>query len=38
MHAHRLIADTSSWKQKLSGGSMGAVYRMPFAVASMIGI
>ncbi len=38
MRAHRLIPDLSSWKQKLSGGSMGAVIRQPFAFAQMLGI
>jgi hypothetical protein len=38
MRSHRLIPDLSSWKQKLSGGTMGAVIRQPFAIASMLGI
>ena len=38
MRAHRLIPDLSSWKQKLSGGSMGAVIRQPFAFATLLGI
>ena len=38
MRAHRLIPDLSSWKQKLSGGSMGSIIRQPFAICSMLGI
>lgn len=38
MRAHRLIPDLSSWKQKLSGGTMGAIIRQPFAFSSMIGV
>ncbi len=38
MRSHRLIPDTSAWKQKMSGGSMGTVWRQPWASASMLGI
>ena len=38
MRSHRLIPDLSSWKQKLTGGTMGAVIRQPFAFSSMLGI
>lgn len=38
MRSHRLIPDLSSWKQKLSGGTMGAIYRQPWCVSSMLGI
>jgi hypothetical protein len=35
---HKLVAETSSWKQKVSGGVWGAIIQKPFAIASMIGI
>jgi hypothetical protein len=38
MRAHRLIPGLSSWAQKLTGGTLGTVIRMPFAVSSMLGI
>jgi len=38
MRAGRLIPDMSSYKQKMVGGTLGAVIRQPFAIASMIGI
>lgn len=38
MRAGRLIPDLSSYKQKMVGGTLGAVIRAPFAIASMIGI
>ncbi len=38
MRTHRLIPDLSSWKQKITGGSMGTVLRQTFAITSMIGI
>ncbi len=38
MRAGRLIPDLSSYKQKMVGGTLGAVIRQPFAIASMIGI
>lgn len=38
MKSHRLIPDLSSWKQKLTGGTLGTVIRQPFAISSMIGI
>jgi hypothetical protein len=38
MRAGRLIPDLSSYKQKMVGGTLGAIIRQPFAIASMIGI
>ena len=38
MRSHPLIRDLSSWKQKITGGTWGAVIRQPFAIASMIGV
>jgi hypothetical protein len=38
MRAHAIIRDTSSFKQKKSQGSFGAVILQPFAIASMIGV
>lgn len=38
MRAHKLIPAMSSYKQKLTGGSWGAVIRQPFAIAQMLGV
>jgi hypothetical protein len=38
MRAHRIVADTSSWKQKKSQGSAGTVYYRPMGAASMLGV
>ena len=38
MRAGRVVQDLSSYKQKMIGGTLGAVIRAPFALASMIGI
>jgi hypothetical protein len=38
MRAGRLIPGLSSYAQKMVGGTLGAVIRQPFALASMIGI
>lgn len=38
MRAHKIIPAVSSFKQKVTGGTWGAVLRQPFAVASMIGV
>ena len=38
LRAHRLIPDMSSFKQKMTSGSYGAVIRQPFAVSTMTGI
>jgi hypothetical protein len=38
MRAHPLIAALSSWMQKQSGGTWGAIIRRPIAIAQMLGI
>lgn len=38
LRAHRVVADMSSFKQKMTSGAYGAVMRQPFAVATMVGI
>jgi hypothetical protein len=38
MRDHAMIRDLSSFRQKSSGGSWGAVWRFPAAVASILGI
>ena len=38
LRAHKLIPATSSYKQKLTSGTNGAIIRMPMGIASMIGI
>lgn len=38
MRAHAIVRDTSSFKQKKSQGTWGAVIKVPMAIASMIGV
>lgn len=38
MRAHPVIRHMSSFRQKVSGGTWGAVLRMPAAVAAMVGV
>jgi hypothetical protein len=38
MRAHTIIRDLSAFKQKVTGGSWGAIIRLPVAFASMVGI
>lgn len=38
MRAHKIVPDLSSFKQKVSGGSWGAIIRMPVAWSSMVGV
>ena len=38
MRQHNLVTDMTSYKKKWSGGAWGAVIRLPYAVASMVGI
>jgi hypothetical protein len=38
MRAHPIIRGMSSFKQKVTGGSWGAIIRMPVAFASMLGV
>ncbi len=38
LHAHRLVVDSSFYRQKWSAGSHGAVIKRPICFASMLGI
>ena len=38
MRAHPLFRDLSAFRQKITGGTWGAILRMPVAVTSMLGI
>lgn len=38
MRAHPIIRQLSSYKQKVTGGSWGAIIRQPMAIASMLGV
>ena len=38
MRAGRVINELSSWKQKQTGGTWGAVVRQPWAIAQMLGV
>ncbi len=38
MRAFKIIPGTSSFKQKVMGGSWGTIWRMPVNVASMVGV
>ncbi|MEX3614243.1 MAG: major capsid family protein [Burkholderia gladioli] len=38
LRAHAIVRDTSSFMQKKSQGTWGAIIRVPFAIASMIGV
>lgn len=38
MRAHKIIPAASSFKQKVTGGSWGAIIRFPAGIASMIGV
>jgi hypothetical protein len=38
LRAHAVVTESSSWRQKLSGGTWGAIIRRPIAIAQMIGI
>lgn len=38
MRTHPIIRAMSSFKQKITGGTWGAIIRMPVAVASMLGV
>lgn len=38
MRAHKLIPDLSSYRQKVSAGTYGAILRQTFGIASMLGI
>lgn len=38
MRAHKIIPELSAYKQKVTGGTWGAIIRMPISFVSMIGI
>jgi Uncharacterized protein conserved in bacteria (DUF2184) len=38
MHAQTVVRGLSSYKQKVVGGTWGAIIRQPFAIASMLGV
>lgn len=38
MRSHTIVKDLSSFRQKVTGGSWGAIIRMPVAFVSMIGV
>lgn len=38
MRAHKIIPGLSSFMQKVTGGTWGAIIRMPFAFTSMVGV
>src|ERR1019366_5180539 len=38
MRAHAIIRETSSFKQKKSQGTWGAIIFQPFAIATMVGV
>lgn len=38
MRAHKIIPASSSFKQKVTGGTWGSIIRMPIAIASMVGV
>ncbi|NYA42966.1 DUF2184 domain-containing protein [Serratia fonticola] len=38
MRAHAVVVEESSWKQKKSGGTWGAIIRQPLGIASMLGV
>jgi hypothetical protein len=38
LRAHRVVYDTSSWKQKHTQGTWGTIIRRPIAFASMLGV
>jgi hypothetical protein len=38
MRAHKIVVGASSYRQKLTGGTWGAIIKQPFAIASMLGV
>lgn len=38
LRTHRIIPDLSSFKQKCTQGTWGAIIRMPFAIVGMVGV
>jgi hypothetical protein len=37
-YAHEIVRDLSSWKQKVSAGTYGAIVQLPFAIGTMTGV
>lgn len=37
-YAHEIVRDLSSWAQKISAGTYGAIVQLPFAIGSMTGV
>jgi hypothetical protein len=37
-YAHEIVRDLSSWKQKISAGTYGAIVQLPFAIGTMTGV
>jgi hypothetical protein len=38
LRAHKLIPESSSWKQKMTSGVWGTILRMPIGVSGMLGV
>lgn len=38
MRAHSIVKDTSSFRQKKSGGTWGAIIKLPIGIAQMLGV
>lgn len=38
MRAHPIIRQSSSWRKKMTGGTWGAIVRMPIALSQMVGV
>jgi hypothetical protein len=38
LRAHKLIPESSSWKQKMTSGVWGTITRMPIGIAGMLGV
>ena len=38
LRAHKIVPDVSSWKQKVTSGTWGAIIRKPYGFVSMVGV
>jgi len=38
LRAHKIIPESSAWRQKMTSGTWGTILRMPLGVAGMLGI
>jgi hypothetical protein len=38
MRTHPIVKDLSSYKQKVTAGTWGAIIRFPLGIASMVGV